>query len=209
MLSKYLFLPSLWAHSSEKTSFWSWILKTLSKFWEKRKSLSCVFPSTRRKIEHFHVIVMQWWQRNVQKSEMHVQSCCETYCFFFDIQSSKFLSNDQTQLWNIIFINHRQCWHVCPCESHAITCAWAAVRPRWGFPHTVLNKNECSRALNASYMFQTPYKSLHPYTEEKAVTIHTLKNIHTKKSSWHPQTKKEAVTLYTQKNNRLPCRHSK
>ena len=90
VLSKYLFLPSLWAHSSEKTSFWSWILKTLSKFREKRKSLSCVFPSTRRKIERFHVVVMQWWQRNVQKSEMHVQSCCQTYFFFLTFSRLNF-----------------------------------------------------------------------------------------------------------------------
>ena len=200
MLSKYLFLPSLWAHSSEKTSFWSWILKTLSKFREKRKSLSCVFPSTRRKIEHFHVVVMQWWQRNVQKSEMHVQSCCETYCFFFHIQSSKFLSNDQTQLWNVIFINHRQCWHVCPCESHAITCAWAAVRPRWGFPHTVLNKNECSRALNASYMFQTPYKSLH---------IHTQKRKQLPSIPWRTSTQRKAVDTHKQRKKQLPCTHKR
>ena len=25
---------------------------------------------------HFHVVVVQWRQRNVQKSVMHVQSCC-------------------------------------------------------------------------------------------------------------------------------------
>ena len=124
--------------------------------------------------------------------------------------SRRFLPNDQTlTLWNVIFINYGQFCHVCPCESHATTCAWAAVRLQWGFPHIVLNKNECSRALNASYMFQAPYKFLHPYTEEKAVIIHTLKNVHTKKSSWHPHTKEEAVTLYTKKNNRLPCRHSK
>ena len=32
--------------------------------------------STRREIRHFHVVVVQWLQRNVQKSVMHVQSCC-------------------------------------------------------------------------------------------------------------------------------------
>ena len=44
------------------------------------------FPFTNeRKIWQFHVVVFQGWQRNVQKSLMHVQSCCfanETYCFF-------------------------------------------------------------------------------------------------------------------------------
>ena len=45
-----------------------------------------VFPSsTKREIRHFHVVVVQRRQRNVQKSVMHVQSCCfanQTRCFF-------------------------------------------------------------------------------------------------------------------------------
>ena len=32
--------------------------------------------SAKREIRHFHVVVVQWRQRNVQKSVMHVQSCC-------------------------------------------------------------------------------------------------------------------------------------
>ena len=32
--------------------------------------------STKRQIWHFYVVVMQWRQRNVQNSVMHVQSCC-------------------------------------------------------------------------------------------------------------------------------------
>ena len=36
-----------------------------------------MFPSsTKREIRHFHVVVVQRRQRNVQKSVMHVQSCC-------------------------------------------------------------------------------------------------------------------------------------
>ena len=41
--------------------------------------------SNERKIWLFHVVVVQGRQRNVQKSVMHVQSCCfahYTYCFF-------------------------------------------------------------------------------------------------------------------------------
>ena len=45
-----------------------------------------MFPSsTKREFRQFHVVVMQRRQRNVQKSVMHVQSCCfanQTYCFF-------------------------------------------------------------------------------------------------------------------------------
>ena len=32
--------------------------------------------SKKRRIRHFHVVVMQWRQRSVQKHVMHVQSCC-------------------------------------------------------------------------------------------------------------------------------------
>ena len=43
----------------------------------KEKENCCfVFPSsTKREIRHFHVVVVQRGQRNVQKSVMHVQSC--------------------------------------------------------------------------------------------------------------------------------------
>ena len=43
----------------------------------KEKESSClVFPSSpKREIGHFHVVVVQRRQRNVQKSVMHVQSC--------------------------------------------------------------------------------------------------------------------------------------
>ena len=32
--------------------------------------------STKRENRHFHVVIVQWRQRNVQESVMHVQSCC-------------------------------------------------------------------------------------------------------------------------------------
>ena len=52
--------------------------KTVSEFRKrKRKSLLSSFTSsTKREIRHFHVVVVQRRQRNVQKSVMHVQSCC-------------------------------------------------------------------------------------------------------------------------------------
>ena len=35
------------------------------------------FPSSKKlEIWSFHVVVVQGWQRNVQKSVMNVQSCC-------------------------------------------------------------------------------------------------------------------------------------
>ena len=47
----------------------------------------CLFTSSiKHKSKHFHVVVVQKRERNVQKSVMHVQSCCfayKTYFFFF------------------------------------------------------------------------------------------------------------------------------
>ena len=46
---------------------------------KEKESCCLVFPSsTKREIRHFHVVVVQRRQRNVQKSVMHVQSCCFT-----------------------------------------------------------------------------------------------------------------------------------
>ena len=49
-----------------------------------------MFPSsTKREIRHFHVVAVQRRLRNVQKSVMHVQSCCSAslnlLLFFFAI----------------------------------------------------------------------------------------------------------------------------
>ena len=44
---------------------------------KEKESCCIVFPSsTSREIRLFHVLVVQWRQRNVQKSLMHVQSRC-------------------------------------------------------------------------------------------------------------------------------------
>ena len=44
---------------------------------KEKESCCLVFPSsTKHEFRHFHVVVVQWRQRNVQKSMMHMQSCC-------------------------------------------------------------------------------------------------------------------------------------
>ena len=44
---------------------------------KEKESCCLVFTSTiKREIRHFHVVVVQQQQRNVQKSVMHVRSCC-------------------------------------------------------------------------------------------------------------------------------------
>ena len=59
----------------------------------------CLFKiSIKREIRHFHIVVVQKRQRNVQKSVMHVQSCCFaywTYCLFvfltFSLRSCRWI----------------------------------------------------------------------------------------------------------------------
>ena len=47
---------------------------------KEKESCCLLFPSsTKREIRQFHVVVVQRRQRNVQKSVMHVQSCCFAY----------------------------------------------------------------------------------------------------------------------------------
>ena len=44
---------------------------------KEKESCCLVFlSSTNREIRHFHVVIVQKRQRNIQKSVMHVQSCC-------------------------------------------------------------------------------------------------------------------------------------
>ena len=52
-------------------------IKDCIKGQEKKERRYLVFTtSTKREIRHFHVVVVQWRERYVQKSVMHVQSCC-------------------------------------------------------------------------------------------------------------------------------------
>ena len=64
----------------------SW--KTISEFRMRKKISSRLFTSSiKREIRHFLVVVVQWRQRNVQKSMMHVQSCCfaNLNYYFFEV----------------------------------------------------------------------------------------------------------------------------
>ena len=70
-LFPYVYFVKCWQISLELNS------KGLYLSSGKEKENCCfVFPSWKKpEIRHFHVVVVQWWQRNVQKSVMHVQSC--------------------------------------------------------------------------------------------------------------------------------------
>ena len=44
---------------------------------KEKESCCLVFLfSTKREIRHFHIVVMQQWLKNLQKSMIRVQSCC-------------------------------------------------------------------------------------------------------------------------------------
>ena len=44
---------------------------------KEKESHRLVFTfSTKREFRHFHIVIIQQWQMNVQKSMMHEQSCC-------------------------------------------------------------------------------------------------------------------------------------
>ena len=72
------FIPSLSVLQLLAIFFWSWILKDWIKVQEKKNEVVVLCSHSPQNVEfwHFHDIVVQWQQRNVKKSLMHVQSCC-------------------------------------------------------------------------------------------------------------------------------------
>ena len=59
------------------TNFLESNCKILQSSGKEGESRCLVFTSSsKREIRHFHVVVVQRRQRNVQKGVMHVQSCC-------------------------------------------------------------------------------------------------------------------------------------
>ena len=68
-------------HLVQFVKCWQFVLelnsKRLYQSSGKEKESRCIefVSSTKREIRHFHVVVVQWRRRNVQKSAMHVQNC--------------------------------------------------------------------------------------------------------------------------------------
>ena len=79
-LKLYRAYSSSFNSSNVGKCFWSWILKDWIEVQKKTEGSRCLvsMSSTKREIRHFHVVLVQWQQRNVQKGGMHVQSCCFT-----------------------------------------------------------------------------------------------------------------------------------
>ena len=94
--------------------FWSWILRNCIEVLGKKESLCRVFTSscTKHEFSHFHVVVVQWRQRNAQKSVMHVQSSCFVdlhlllFCRFRYRRRSRYLRSGRPSLrfWSAIII---------------------------------------------------------------------------------------------------------
>jgi len=63
----------IWSKASEL--FWIWILKNHIQIQREKEIRHQLFPSPiKLKTRHFHVVVVLWRQRNIQKSVLHVQS---------------------------------------------------------------------------------------------------------------------------------------
>ena len=73
----YLAYSNSFNSSNVGKFYWSWILRLYESSGKEKESRCLEFTSsTKQEIRHFHVVVVQWRQRNVQISLMHVQSCC-------------------------------------------------------------------------------------------------------------------------------------
>ena len=76
--------------------FWSWIsINHIQVHKEKENFVThCLFTSfTKHETTHFHVVVLQWRQTNVQQSVMHEQSCSFVKLLLFLISCGRRILN--------------------------------------------------------------------------------------------------------------------
>ena len=130
---------------------------TALKFRKRKKiSSSLVYVLQKREIRHFHVVVEQQQQRNVQKSVMHVQSCCfseYTYCCF-DVNFAVAVVVAKIPYWLRLSLTH--------CVSVSLENARFILRSvllRWLNYHVcmetmaVITHNECARFKDRFSLF--------------------------------------------------------
>ena len=80
--------------SNASELFWSWISINHIQVHEENEFCHCLFTSfTKREIRHFHVVVVQWRQRNIQKSVMHMQRCRFALLLLFLLSCCRFIFN--------------------------------------------------------------------------------------------------------------------
>ena len=112
--SKSLTLSNVGEHS------WSWGADSQVQL-EKE---SLFTSSTKRGIRHFHVVVVQWRQCNVQKSVMHVQNCCFSYLPTRDDSQRRFLAQH-----SVATLRHWFKW-----QQHCLNVANAVLRKQSWLP---------------------------------------------------------------------------
>ena len=78
----------------------------------KEKESRCLefTSSTKCEVRHFHVVVVHWRQRNVQKSVMHVQGCCFSSLTYFFFCRSRWRLLPRPQLLAITFWGEYLSW---------------------------------------------------------------------------------------------------
>jgi len=112
---------------------------------KEKESCCLVFStSTKCEIRHFHVVVMQRRQRNVQKSVMHVQSCC-----FANLNLLRYCRS----LWR-----RRRCLSSLFSHFNWIMFTWLVGRPCHmlphlsGIPHLHVNRPLVLRVTNVNFL---------------------------------------------------------
>ena len=89
---------------------------------ERERQIRCrlLTSSIKREIRDFHAVVVQWRQRNVQKSVLHVESCCfanQTYAFLtFSLPTTPSLLKLLTTYWTAFRVDNKS-YPVSPCRS--------------------------------------------------------------------------------------------
>ena len=106
--------------------FCSWILRLYQSSEKEEESRCLVFTSfTKREIRHFHVVVVQWRQRNVQKNVTHAQSCCfailSAFMSFSLTSPSSLLKFPDKGLTNLR-VNHESIHHMTSWPHLSTSC---------------------------------------------------------------------------------------
>ena len=130
------------------------LLIALSKFVKRSKFRHFLFTSSiKHEIRYFQVVVLQKQQRNVQKSVMHVQSCCfayQTYCIFW--HSLAVDVADLKALFTSLVASHAGVFRGARISSLPKTPAWEATSlgDNYGIGFSLCTSKTCVSARSLS-----------------------------------------------------------
>ena len=161
-LSLYRDYSNSLALSNASELFWSWIsINHIQVHKEKENFVThCLFTSfTKHETTHFHVVVLQWRQTNVQQSVMHEQSCSFVKLLLFLIPCGRRILNfllftihcDQsetelTDMWN-------QTSHI----RHLNSDVWQQTSDITRLISDTWRQTSEIRCLISDVWYQTPY----------------------------------------------------